>query len=373
MSDSAHSTRVLIVDDEPQQVRALSCALSTDALSATGVGTAAEALVILHSAARSGLMFDILVTDLNLPNMDGIELLRQAQLIDPDLVAVIMTGAGSIPTAVEAMKSGALDYILKPFSVAAIRTALLRALAVRRLRIQNTALLQRLQERTRELEVSNRDLRSANRELNTLAQILSAELRDPLNAILEALSQALAEPPRALDANLTSRLQDVMDSCHRMIDSLDALWHLSELSARPLAQEWLDVRALVGDVLRELHEKHTGIPVHISVTGLPEATADPSLLKMIFAMLLSSSIDRVRTATAAKIEITGERDEDTASFLIRASGVGASPLESPDRNEPCRTHPALSAAQRMVERLGGRLSAESFPDNEVLLRIRLPG
>ena len=72
--------------------------------------------------------------------MDGIQLLKAALEIDPDLVGIIMTGQGSIPTAVEAMKIGAFDYLLKPFKLQAVLPVLDRAMEVRRLRVDNRRL-----------------------------------------------------------------------------------------------------------------------------------------------------------------------------------------------------------------------------------------
>jgi len=76
--------------------------------------------------------------------MDGISLLKAALEHDADLVGIIMTGEGTITSAVEAMKVGALDYILKPFKVSVILPVLSRALAMRRLRLENAALQQRV-------------------------------------------------------------------------------------------------------------------------------------------------------------------------------------------------------------------------------------
>ncbi len=83
---------------------------------------------------------DLLLSDLMMPEMDGIKLLQAALKQNPQLVGIIMTGEGTIATAVNAMKSGALDYILKPFKLSAILPVLERALAVRRLRLENEAL-----------------------------------------------------------------------------------------------------------------------------------------------------------------------------------------------------------------------------------------
>ena len=90
-------------------------------------------------AVRDG-DFDLLLSDLMMPGIDGIQLLRQALEIDPNLVGIIMTGQGTIQTAVEAMKSGAFDYILKPFRLQQVLPILDRALQVRRLRVENQRL-----------------------------------------------------------------------------------------------------------------------------------------------------------------------------------------------------------------------------------------
>ena len=85
---------------------------------------------------RSGA-FDIVLTDLTMPGMDGIAFLNAAREIDPGLAGIVMTGHGTIATAVEAMKAGALDYILKPFDLRVILRVLARTQAMLRLRREN--------------------------------------------------------------------------------------------------------------------------------------------------------------------------------------------------------------------------------------------
>ena len=89
--------RLLIVDDERSQMVALCDTLGDRGFSATGFAAPTEALAELGRAK-----FDLLLTDLMMPGMDGIELLRRALAIDPDMVVVLMTGQGTIDTAVEA-------------------------------------------------------------------------------------------------------------------------------------------------------------------------------------------------------------------------------------------------------------------------------
>src|SRR5579863_714362 len=145
--------RLLIVDDEAAVMTALCKTLEMENYATSGFTSAHEALK--HLATEP---FELLLTDLMMPEMNGIDLLRAAQAINQDLAGVVMTGHSTIDTAVQALQSGALDYVLKPFRLENLLPALTRALAVRNLQVENKQLQRRLLERTRELEASNADL-----------------------------------------------------------------------------------------------------------------------------------------------------------------------------------------------------------------------
>ena len=129
--------RLLIVDDEGELTKALCEMLAEQNFEAVGLSSGQDALKAIESGN-----FDVLLSDLMMPGMDGIRLLREALAIDPQLVGIIMTGQGSVQTAVEAMKLGAFDYILKPFKLQTMLPTLARAMQVRRLRMENVRLRQ---------------------------------------------------------------------------------------------------------------------------------------------------------------------------------------------------------------------------------------
>lgn len=126
---------ILVVDDEPELRKILVETLTRQGFEVTGCSMGQEALEELRRKD-----FDLLLTDLMMPEMDGISLLKSALEIDAYLVGVIMTGQGTIQTAIDAMKLGAFDYVLKPFRMQVLLPVLTRAMNVRQLRLENLQL-----------------------------------------------------------------------------------------------------------------------------------------------------------------------------------------------------------------------------------------
>lgn len=135
--------KLLVVDDEVELMRALTESLAEEGFETHGLSDP----LLAPDAIRSG-EFDLLLSDLMMPGTDGIQLLRDVLKIDPSLVGIIMTGQGTIPTAVEAMKAGAFDYILKPFRLQQVMPVLDRAMQLRRLRLENIRLREIVKELT---------------------------------------------------------------------------------------------------------------------------------------------------------------------------------------------------------------------------------
>ncbi len=220
MNETSHA-HLLIVDDSAAQTEALCRTLKMHGYEPIGVHSAAEALRALRRES-----FDVVITDLQMPDMDGIALLRSAAALDTSTVGIVMTGHGGIDTAIDALRNGALDYILKPFNLNAILPAIERAIAVRRLRLANAMLLERVGERTVALEQANRRLEESNRQLHSIAHSFSRDLRMPVR-VIEKLVQALrAGDPTRISPELGDLLTAAAASAQRieeMIVNLDCL------------------------------------------------------------------------------------------------------------------------------------------------------
>ncbi|HYL15520.1 MAG TPA: sigma-54 dependent transcriptional regulator [Terriglobales bacterium] len=133
---------ILIVEDEAKMRRILELNLGEDEFTTLSAEDAETGLKLLQNGS-----VDLVVTDLKLPGMNGLEFLQAVKRFNAALPVVVMTAFGTVETAVEAMKAGASDYVLKPFSLDEMRMVIHKELDVRRLREENRSLREALQQR----------------------------------------------------------------------------------------------------------------------------------------------------------------------------------------------------------------------------------
>ncbi len=133
---------ILIVEDEAKMRRLLELNLGEDGFHTVSAGDAESGLKLLHESD-----VDLVVTDLKLPGMNGLDFLHAIKGQNAALPVVVMTAFGSVETAVEAMKAGASDYVLKPFSLSEMRMVIHKELDVRKLREENRSLREALGKR----------------------------------------------------------------------------------------------------------------------------------------------------------------------------------------------------------------------------------
>jgi DNA-binding NtrC family response regulator len=132
--------RILVVEDEEKLRRVIELQLASAGFEVEKAGTAEQGLKVVDRA-------DLVLTDLRLPGMDGLELLAKIRQQNAVVPVVVMTAFGTVETAVEAMKTGATDFLLKPFSLDHLMTVVNKAMEVRALRDENRQLKEELGRR----------------------------------------------------------------------------------------------------------------------------------------------------------------------------------------------------------------------------------
>jgi DNA-binding NtrC family response regulator len=133
---------ILIVEDEPRMRRLLEISLGEDGHNVQIAEDAEKGLAFLRREP-----VDLVVTDLKLPGMNGLELLQEGKRLNPALPFIVMTAYGSVETAVDAMKAGASDYVLKPFTMAEMKLVINKELDVQQVRDENRRLKEALGKR----------------------------------------------------------------------------------------------------------------------------------------------------------------------------------------------------------------------------------
>jgi|HubBroStandDraft_2_1064218.scaffolds.fasta_scaffold49524_2 DNA-binding NtrC family response regulator len=133
---------ILIVEDEPKMRRLLELNLAEDGMTTLSAGDAEAGLKLLRENS-----VNLVVTDLKLPGMSGLDFLHAIKRQHAALPVVVMTAFGTVETAVEAMKAGASDYVLKPFSLSEMRMVIHKELDVHNLREENRSLREALGKR----------------------------------------------------------------------------------------------------------------------------------------------------------------------------------------------------------------------------------
>jgi two-component system sensor histidine kinase/response regulator len=367
---SAAPDRLLIVDDETAQMRALCTTLELEGYATRGFDSPQRALAEL----RPG-QFDLLLTDLMMPGMDGIGLIAAARRIDPQLGAVVMTGHGTIDTAVQAMQGGALDYILKPFKLHAVLPVISRALNLLRLRRENAALqaLERL--RAEELAVAYRDLES-------FSYSVSHDLRAPLLFVkdfAQRLQQDYAERLGEEGSHLVKVIHDGSRSMDAMIVGLLAF---SRSTREPLEMSTLDMDAIVHRAVAEARALHQGVAASIEVAPLPPAMGDSTVMRHVWSNLIGNGLKFSAGQPSPRLGISGRVEGDEVIYQVQDNGVGfdmqyAGKLFGVFK----RLHRAedfpgtgvgLAIVHRIVARHGGRIWAEASPGEGARFQFTLP-
>jgi DNA-binding NtrC family response regulator len=164
--------KVLVVDDDETLLQLLTETVQTMGCSATSARNGIDALNMI-----SERKFDIVVTDLKMPGMDGLELLAEIKKVDKEVVVIMVTGYATLETAVKAIEKGAYDYIAKPFRLDELMVVIKNACERLRLLKQKSALLDELKgayneiDRLKQVATASSDVSAADEQEVSLETI----------------------------------------------------------------------------------------------------------------------------------------------------------------------------------------------------------
>src|SRR5882672_3216785 len=223
--------RILVVDDEPHVVQIFQDLLAQRGYEVSSSSNGDDAIVKVTTGR-----FDLVLTDINLPGVDGLEVVRAAKAADKDTCVILITGYASTTTAIDALRQGAYDYITKPFDLWETAKAIERGLESRFLVIENRRLVTSLEE--------------ANRELQQHELILSRMVKEATQRIT-ALYEAGKEISTSLSRQAT--LEVIVNQVAKLAGAEASLIFLYDTDAGEYVAE-----AGVGVPAERLREYHFG-------------------------------------------------------------------------------------------------------------------
>jgi signal transduction histidine kinase len=370
MNAPAPAGRLLIVDDEGAQMRALCQTLGVEGYVTQGYDSPRAALQALRPGAH-----DLLLTDLMMPEMDGIELISAVRAVDPAVGAIVMTGHGTIDTAVHAMQAGALDYITKPFRLNVVLPVIARALDLQRLRHEN-AVLQQLEKQRAE------ELANAYQDLEAFSYSVSHDLRAPLLFVKDFAERLENDFAERLGDEGRHIVRVIRDGSRSMDDMVVGLLAFSRASRQPLRLGLLDMTPMVESVVAETRALHPDSAAEVSIGALPVAAADPTVIRHVWSNLVGNAFKYSALRERPVIRISGRLEGTEAMFEVADNGAGFD-MRYADKlfgvfkrlhnaSEFPGTGVGLAIVHRIVTRHGGRVWAESAPDAGATFRFTLP-
>lgn len=184
---------ILVVDDDAATQHTIRLLLEDESYQVDTVGDGLSAISRIEQATAAGRSYALLVIDLRLDDMSGLEIARRARTICEHLQTVIITGHADLESAITALRDGVLDYLLKPYQMEQLKMTVSRALAVRRGAIHTAQLLLQSERRASELAILNKVGQTVTRslQLDQVLNLVMEQIRIALQA--EAGSIALVE------------------------------------------------------------------------------------------------------------------------------------------------------------------------------------
>lgn len=377
--------RLILVDDEPVILRLLTQVFRDSAFVVVPCSTGSAAI----EAMKDGV--DVLLTDKNLPDISGLQILERARADWPDCEVLLITGYASLDTALTAMELGAFDYIVKPpRDIYEVRRRVEQAWTKVRMGRENRALLARLSERNAELEAALVALRDAQDELiqseklagiGTLAAGVAHEVSSPLFGVLGLAEAILDEEDRGLVDGYAREIASYVGSIKEIVTQLTGYSRSAgEAAVAPVA---------FGQVAAEAAKlvcRTVGFePERLRLGGDLDAmvVAKGSELQQVMVNLLKNSVEAVQQRYpdhGGSVEVQAQVAGDALVVTITDDGDGIEPSQISAIFDPFfTTKPpgrgtglGLNIVYRIVTRYRGSISVQSTVGQGTVFTLRLP-
>jgi len=372
------TARILVVDDEPDledliqqkfrhQIRDGSIGFL---FARDGV----EALTVLEANQD----VDLVVTDINMPRMDGLTLLRKLQETEGDISAIIVSAYGDMANIRTAMNRGAFDFLVKPLDFVDFETTIAKT-------IRHVEVLRESRRR----QAENQRLESASQNKSHFIANMSHELRTPLNAIIGLTEIMVTNAARFGTERAQEPLRRIQTAGTHLLGLINQVLDLSKIEAGKLElnPQIVPLAPLIDQVIgtaRHLAEQNRNRLVVEASDNLGSLTVDPMRLRQILLNLLSNACKFTKQGEVKlrARKLAGGRD--WIEFAVADNGIGMTAEQQAKLFEEF-TQADASTAQRfggtglglaitrkLARMMGGDVTATSEPGKGSVFTVRLP-
>lgn len=408
-----YKNTILVTDDDVVVVERLKKFLEKEGYAVFGATSANQGLEIIAQQK-----IDVVITDINMQGMNGLEYLQKAKQLYPDIEGIVVTGHKTGEFAIEALRAGALDYITKPidldellFSVAKaierIRLNRDRLFRSRELKItseiiakMNEELERRIDERSKELSKTQTQLFQTSKlaTLGEMAAGLAHEINQPLGGIsLVATNfRKLRERQKLTDAELESGIKDIESSVKRMSQIIQHIRIFARQES--LMFKEVDIMETIGSSLSLLGEQlrlHEIEVVQTTEPDLPKIKGEPYQLEQVWINLISNARDAMDEKSKQIVEgklsvaeyrkklvISASHQKELKMILVSFTdnGVGLNEENRKRAFEPFFTTKevgkgtglGLSISYGIIDTHKGKIEMDSHQGEGTVVKVYLP-
>ena len=315
---------------------------------------------------------DIVLADYNLGSWRGMDTLEIMRSVGVDIPLILVSGALGDLSAVECIKQGATDYVLKD-ALARLPVSIKRALKEKQLRVERKRAVDDLAERAR-------DLTRSNQELEQFAYVASHDLQEPLRMVA-AYTQLLGERYRGkLDETADKYIGYAVEGAIRMQTLIQDMLTFSRAGRRGTELEATDCNSVLAGALLGLQGAMTESGAVVLHDSLPTVMASFVHLQQVFQNLIGNAV-KFKGASPPVIQIEAQNQGGDWLFSVTDNGIGISPEYAEDifiifkrlhtRTEYSGNGIGLAICKRIIEQCGGKIWVESHEGGGTTFKFTL--
>jgi two-component system NtrC family sensor kinase len=386
--------RILVIDDEEAARFGIRKALEKEQYLVELATNGQEALQKIREFSPQ-----VVISDINMPQMDGITLLKEMSSLEVPVPVILITAHGSESVAAQSLRAGAYDYLAKPFEVDDLRKAVRNAAEKQRLLESNRRYLADLEKTLADLKNSQTARIQAEKmaALGRLVAGVAHEVNSPLGALSSAIDtfgrayfritellgsdgpagSAAAEKAASLKLTLEQTLQVAQSACQRMDSLVRTMRRFANLDHAPLRRA--DIRDCIESTLALLnHELRGEIRIVKDFAGAANIECYPLEINQLLTCLLMNSIEAIEGEGEIRIRTWETDDRLMVRIGDSGRGIAAEHIEKifdpgfTTKGVGVGTGLGLPTCQKIVEKHRGTIEVESQPGAGTVVTLGFP-